>query len=114
MTSLLPPYEDAEVAALMAWLDCWRELIDRRYPPEDPPPKPAPRRRLPPTPSWSLQSNPNPNRGGRQLSHGGVGWGRIGCPLGPPNRPLPPPSLTTQPADSALRGGLKPHVSRSQ
>jgi hypothetical protein len=43
MTSLLPPYEDAEVAALMAWLDCWRELIDRRYPPEDPPPKPAPR-----------------------------------------------------------------------
>jgi hypothetical protein len=50
MTSLLPPNEDAEIAALMAWLDCWAALMDRRYPPEDrAPPEPE----LTPKPSRS-------------------------------------------------------------
>jgi hypothetical protein len=37
------PEDDLEVAALVAWLDCFRDLLDRRYPPSAAPPAPEPK-----------------------------------------------------------------------
>jgi hypothetical protein len=34
------PEDDVEVAALVAWLDCFRDLLDRRYPPSPSAPDP--------------------------------------------------------------------------